>query len=141
MEILLNLLWLITAVAVFSLWMLRWIPAREARSNRMFTEAVALVAVFALLFPVISLTDDLHPEIAVVDAASGKRSACYLCARTSHAQRVTEKWANHSPVAVPTQTLTQVVLTAANMIAPLAAVHPIEYSAEHHGRSPPFPLL
>jgi hypothetical protein len=47
-------------------------------------EAVAMVCILALLFPVISLTDDLHPETVAVDAASGKRNACLIAASASH---------------------------------------------------------
>ena len=41
-------------------------------------------AFLALLFPVISLTDDLHPETVVVDAASGKRNACLIAVSAPH---------------------------------------------------------
>jgi len=42
-----------------------------------------MVCLLALLFPVISLSDDLHPEIAVVDSVSGKRQ-CLAVAGVAH---------------------------------------------------------
>ena len=48
-----------------------------------------MVCVLALLFPVISLTDDLHPETVAVDAASGKRNACLIAASAPHLRATT----------------------------------------------------
>jgi hypothetical protein len=141
METLLNLLWLVAAIAVFGLWILRWIPARGTRRYSIWTDAIALIAALALLFPVISLTDDLHPEIAVVDASSGKKGCCHLTAGTLHAHGSAAKWIDHSPAAVLKQKLAQLVLTAANVVVPFTALHTVEQSAGHHGRSPPVQLL
>jgi hypothetical protein len=44
---------------------------------------VAMVCILALLFPVISLTDDLHPEIVPADTISSKRNHCLLAAHAS----------------------------------------------------------
>ena len=54
-----------------------------------------MVCVLALLFPVISLTDDLHPETAVVDAASGKRNASLIAASASHVRSATVSHGTH----------------------------------------------
>jgi hypothetical protein len=47
-------------------------------------EVIAIICVLALLFPVISLTDDLHPEIVPADTVSSKRNHCLLIASNSH---------------------------------------------------------
>jgi hypothetical protein len=84
METLLNLVWFAVTLAVIWLWRFRWTVSRQNPRHSKRMEAVAMVCFVALLFPVISLTDDLHPEILVVDAASGKRNACLLATNVPH---------------------------------------------------------
>ncbi len=57
-----------------------------------------MVCVLALLFPVISLTDDLHPETVAVDAASGKRNACLIAASAPHVRAGTVSSGMHLAV-------------------------------------------
>jgi hypothetical protein len=57
MELLLNLVWLTFAVLALGL---RWQTRSERHCNRL-TPLVVLSCVLILLFPVISVTDDLHP--------------------------------------------------------------------------------
>jgi len=84
MELILNLLWLgITLVAIW-LWRFRWAASRRNRRHDAQIESVAMVCVLALLFPVISLTDDLHPEVVPVDSISSKRNQCLLVAGGAH---------------------------------------------------------
>jgi hypothetical protein len=89
METFLNLVWLAVTVAAIWLWRFRWIVSRENPRHSARMEAVAMVCVLALLFPVISLTDDLHPETVAVDAASGKRNACLIAASAPHVRAAT----------------------------------------------------
>jgi len=68
MELVLNLVWVLLAALAFG----RWSRARHPVSAR--SHLIALACMLALLFPVISATDDLHamrPEIE--DSASNKR--------------------------------------------------------------------
>jgi len=69
MELLLNLVWLIIALGSVSLWRVWW-RRGDAPSKR---EWVALATFLFLLFPVISLTDDLHEELAVAECATGTK--------------------------------------------------------------------
>src|ERR1700730_6537532 len=80
METLLNLVWLAVTVAAIWLWRFRWTVSRRNPRHSTRMEAVAMVSVLALLFPVISLTDDLHPEIVPADTVSSKRNHCLLVA-------------------------------------------------------------
>jgi hypothetical protein len=57
MELLLNLFWLTFALLALGLW---WHARREQRCNRL-PQFVVLSCVLILLFPVVSVTDDLHP--------------------------------------------------------------------------------
>jgi len=61
-------------------------------------EVGAIICALALLFPVISLTDDLHPETAVVDSASGKRH-CLVVAQDAHNHQTTRSPSAHSAMA------------------------------------------
>ncbi len=73
MELLLNAIWLAVAVTLTLVWRLRWLPQlRECPADRRkWQSLVGLICVLALLFPAISLTDDLHPaEFALADTKS-----------------------------------------------------------------------
>src|SRR5579862_656335 len=73
MELLLNAIWLAVATALVVVWRVRWLPQLRACSadRRKWQSFAGLVCVLALLFPAISLTDDLHPaEFALADTKS-----------------------------------------------------------------------
>ncbi|MFZ0978893.1 MAG: hypothetical protein WAN23_05755 [Candidatus Acidiferrales bacterium] len=73
MELLLNAIWLAVAISLTLVWRLRWLPQlRECPADRRkWQSLVGLICVLALLFPAISLTDDLHPaEFALADTKS-----------------------------------------------------------------------
>lgn len=84
METILNLVWLAVTLAALGLWRFRWKGARRKPGHDVRLEAVAMICVLALLFPVISLTDDLHPEVIPAEAASSKRALCLLQAQQAH---------------------------------------------------------
>lgn len=68
MENLLNLCWVLLALAALSAW--RFQGARRRRGG---LGLVAMLCVLGLMFPVISATDDLHPATQAVEDAA-KRS-------------------------------------------------------------------
>ncbi len=71
MEILLNLAWLAIAIAAFArlgLW--AW---SEPDRARVWFAALATVCLVALLFPIISITDDLQATDALVEETVGVR--------------------------------------------------------------------
>jgi hypothetical protein len=73
MEVLLNAIWLAVAIVFSLVWRVRWLPELRACSakSRKWQSLVGLVCVLALLFPAISLTDDLHPSVmALTDTKS-----------------------------------------------------------------------
>jgi hypothetical protein len=75
LELFLNLVWLLTAAGSFVWWRRRFISPgperRQARRNRV--RALALLCALAVYFPVISVSDDLHVQIAVIEDSSGSR--------------------------------------------------------------------
>ena len=139
-ETFLNLVWLAVSVAAVWLWRYRWTLSRRNPRHSTRMEAVAMVCVLALLFPVISLTDDLHPEIIAVDAASGKRNACLIAASAPHVRAATVSSGMRLAVAVILSNIIGVSFSIA-VIAPLAKPHDPDYLASTSaGRSPPLPL-
>jgi hypothetical protein len=71
MEQVLNLLWLLVAVSS-ALYFRRSLAALPLR-RLAFRSAIALGCALAILFPVISLTDDLHAEQAVMEDSKASR--------------------------------------------------------------------
>ena len=96
-----------------------------------------MVCVLALLFPVISLTDDLHPEIAVVDAASGKRNACLIAASAPHFRAASASSRSQLAVALSPKPFATVYLVLVEFVVG-ANLHNLRYLASSlTGRSPP----
>ncbi len=75
MELLLNLIWLLIAVASFARWRRRLMAVRANRRSHLRAVAplLAFVCALAIVFPVISVTDDLHAQLAVTDDSSARR--------------------------------------------------------------------
>src|SRR5581483_3815893 len=71
MELLLNLAWLLVTV-ICSVALLRRV-LRTRNSVPLWVMITAVVCVMVLLFPVISMTDDLHAEVFTAEE-SGKRN-------------------------------------------------------------------
>jgi hypothetical protein len=101
-------------------------------------EAIAMLCFLSLLFPVISLTDDLHPEIVAVDAASGKRNACLIAACAPQVRATTLSLGTHSAIGVISQPFGAVKFFRSEFV-PLAKFHKSGPLASNFpGRSPPF---
>ena len=137
METFLNLVWLAVALAAIGLWRFRWARSRRHPSYSSRMETAAMVCFLALLFPVISLTDDLHPETAVVDAASGKRNACLIAASACHVRSATITPGSH--IAQGTIVSPFVAAQLASVVhTPLSALQNLAWIASGaSGRSPP----
>ena len=81
MELALNLAWLVIAVASYSLLALQ-LSNRDAARSRAPSRCqciVSLTCALVILFPIISLTDDLHEMQATVEEASSSRVVMKRC--------------------------------------------------------------
>jgi hypothetical protein len=96
-----------------------------------------MVCVLALLFPVISLTDDLHPEILVVDAASGKRNACLIAANAPHVRAATLGSGTHLALGLISRPLAAITLTVAEISTFSKLQITGALAGSSRGRSPP----
>ncbi len=67
MELLLNAVWVVLATMAATLWLSAW--RRRSRSHPLLG-LLAVACVFALLFPVISMSDDLRSTQVVMEDAS-----------------------------------------------------------------------
>ncbi|MFZ0520507.1 MAG: hypothetical protein WAL95_05760 [Candidatus Acidiferrales bacterium] len=81
MEILLNIFWFFIAVAGVFLWRTRWKQQSRIRSHAAWREWTAFVCAMVLLFFVVSLTDDLHAELMLIEECSSSRrhTSCVAC--------------------------------------------------------------
>jgi len=131
MEATLNLLWFVIAVVALFVWRAQWL-----RSWRRFAPlgAVALVCALVMLFPEISITDDLNAEQAVMEessrATTKARHATQRC--LSAGKQTVHLGARIHPV------LPAVVWIVAGSVNPLEApllVWGLVFPSE--GRSPP----
>lgn len=77
MEFALNAFWVLVGFVSFLLWWPRESRARTSRRNRYdsLCRVATLACALVFLFPVISLTDDLHPEPFVVEEGNFSRRA------------------------------------------------------------------
>jgi hypothetical protein len=139
METILNLLWLVVTLGIFGVWSSRWLPARRHRQVRALHEGLALLCALALLFPAVSLTDDLHPQIVAVDASAGKRNAYQLVANSSHARVAAGKSLHRriSIVAVLPLGLAHSDLAAGDLLRVSGSVSVSARNVSRRDRSPP----
>jgi hypothetical protein len=100
-------------------------------------EAVAMVSVLALLFPVISLTDDLHPETVAVDASSGKRNACLIAASAPHVRAATLSSGAHLALGMISRPFSAVNSAIAGISVASKLHAPGSLAESSSGRSPP----
>ena len=92
MELFLNTLWVVIAVASLCVWRTRWAGQRREREHASWRQWTAFVCALVLLFFMVSLTDDLHSELVVFEecSASRRHAACQACpphAPQKHAAR------------------------------------------------------
>ncbi len=87
MELLLNFLWLMLVLPATWLWLRRQrqTPGQSIGPLRGPRSFVVLAFIVVLLFPIISISDDLHPMRADVEESSSKRIAKQLTAAKTSA--------------------------------------------------------
>jgi hypothetical protein len=86
MELFLNLLWLVIALGSFARWR-HVVGVRRGSRGRLqgAVRFLALACALSILFPAISVTDNLHPELYVTEDSSSSRRAMAAAVGASHA--------------------------------------------------------
>ncbi|HWX38623.1 MAG TPA: hypothetical protein VNY09_05230 [Candidatus Sulfotelmatobacter sp.] len=136
-EAILNLVWLGVTLAALWLWRFRWKGARRSPGHNVRLEAVAMICILALLFPVISLTDDLHPEVIPVDATSSKRALCLLAAQHAHGSHAGASSNQQFVFAVFRDSHVQLELGFAGYVRHSPALNPLSRRSVTSERAPP----
>ena len=138
MELLLNLVWLFVAALAIGAWCKRWRGDGSKPQRQTSRGWIALACALVLLFFVISLTDDLHAEVMVVeDASASKRHSCSVVSHSIHAP--SQSSASHHAVAVLPPSgflLRKFFQEKVTPEAPRATVSALPFAP---GRSPPSP--
>ena len=90
MELFLNILWLVIAVAGLSVWRICWAHQQRAREHSPWRQWTAFGSALVLLFFMVSLTDDLHSELIYFEecAANRRYTTCLACAHHAPPRRV-----------------------------------------------------
>ena len=85
MEIFLNIFWVLITLAGVIAWRTRWARQTRLRRHAAWREWSAFVCAMVLLFFVVSLTDDLHAELMLLEECSTSRrhATCVMCAHHS----------------------------------------------------------
>jgi hypothetical protein len=141
METTLNLVWVGVVIAGLLVWRFRW-SVRWQKSEgylRQSQRFMALCVVLFLLFPVISLSDDLQQAAGLVeDAGAGYRKASKGKFNASDAKSHTPALSIGCMEFHPTGLLS--VFTGC-LLAEIAPLLPHALQGAHEGRAPPFAKL
>jgi hypothetical protein len=135
MELLLNTAWLLVAIGTFLFWQVEAEGSARRPKHNSRSHFLALIVGLVLLFPVISLTDDLHAEQAAMEDSSRSlmkaRNMAQGGLRAGGCSFLTA--ATNSPHLHCTQWL----FSGAVLVIETRVLSPALIS-KHEGRSPPF---
>jgi hypothetical protein len=137
MELFLNILWLFIAFGLLGLWRTRWARQQRLRRPDPLSEWTAFSCTLVLLFFAVSMTDDLHFDIALFDECSaGRRHSVSLTCHRHAAQGV--RISSSSPVAILTSRQSFDPELFSSAMAPINGVLPLYvFHSSSSGRSPP----
>lgn len=140
LELFLNLLWLVIAVSAFGVWQAHLSGGGRAPGGQTRRGWIALGCALVLLFFVISMTDDLHAEVMVVeDATSSRRHVGSLHACPHHI--TSAKLSHHTAAAIISPSLVAPRLSFLEFVAPAHSPAILSFIRALPGRAPPsFPL-
>ncbi len=137
MEPFLNAFWLLIALAAFALWRVHWAHVPRGPRPAACRELVGLATALLLLFPVISLTDDLHAELVLAeDSNLSKRNLRSWHSDTLHSNAGGA--VSHPGVAVLPQPLFFAPLAVAGITIAQNFSCVIFCVGPSSGRAPPF---
>jgi hypothetical protein len=84
MELLLNLVWLLMAAGVLWTWRTRWVHQRQRTIGVSLREWTAVSVALILLFFAVSMSDDLHMEMALFEDSATSRRGSALSIDAQH---------------------------------------------------------
>jgi hypothetical protein len=137
MELVLNILWLLLALGGVVLWRTRWANQPRTRRDAPWREWTAMSCALVLLFFVVSLTDDLHAELIVLEDSTNCRRHVH-CRSAAHALQQPE----HFPTGPGVAVIPAPLRVAESAVSPVfvSAAKPMSSlprQESHSGRAPP----
>ncbi|HXW57688.1 MAG TPA: hypothetical protein VEJ67_18190 [Candidatus Cybelea sp.] len=140
MELVLNIIWLLIALAAFGLWRTVWRKQPRYADRRPLEEWTAFACVLIFLFFAVSLSDDLHASAILADDCGGRRHALVLSCAT-HAQGHSA-YAHASPAEMPGRDAAPPAPPIVSRIAPAALSALVDAKIRFTcPRAPPFALV
>lgn len=137
MELFLNILWLFIAFGLLGLWRTRWARQQHLAQRDPLREWTAFSCTLVLLFFAVSMTDDLHFDIALFDecSASRRHSASLTC---HHHATQGVRMSPSSPVAILASRQSSDPELFSSAMAPINGVLPLcIFHGQSSGLSPP----
>jgi hypothetical protein len=140
MELVLNILWLLLALGGVALWRTRWTHQPRTRRHAPWREWTAIACALVLLFFVVSLTDDLHAELIVLEDSTNCRRHVN-CLSPAHASQQPD----HFPMGPGVAVIPAPAQVADSAVSPLfvSAAKPMSslpQQQSHSGRAPPIAI-
>jgi hypothetical protein len=130
MELLLNLIWLLLIVPAFLLWKS---SRRAAGIPQASLQVLALACILALLFPVVSATDDIQAMRPESEEAGGRDALS-----SPHYSRFALFDSSSNSMALPSLLAMRPELRTWGMVTPIVAASPAANAATTRaGRAPP----
>jgi hypothetical protein len=137
MELALNLIWLLLALAAIALWRLRWTNQPRARRQAPWREWTSVACALVLLFFVVSLTDDLHANVLALEDSSISRRQVN-CLSPAHHQPQPKHFPTTPGVAILPAALIGADFAAGLVFAATSTPQQLCQRQEtHSGRAPP----
>ena len=138
MELFLNLLWVLIAAGAVGVWRISWLHQDAQRRREPLREWTAMCCSLILLFFAVSLTDDLHADVMLLEDLSTSRRQSMDSHHSQHSTRVVHE---SGPTALST-IVTLAPLRQSCGISPVAFHLPPSASREFSsGRAPPIANL
>jgi hypothetical protein len=138
MELFLNIFWFLIAVAGLIFWRTQRAHQSRIRSHAAWREWTAFVCSMVLLFFVVSLTDDLHAELMLIEECSSSRR---LAACPPHSSPPQNGATSHAWM-VPASSPNIPSFAFISSIIPVSESFPLRLSCDRaSGRAPPAAVL
>ena len=129
LELFLNLAWLVIAIGALSAFAF-WARAEKSAGHRLRV-GIAVACGLALLFPIISVTDDMSPDAAALEEWSAARRAALIIVNVAHA-------AVAIPVAVAIeQTAKELFACIGLVVLTFSAITTAKFATARSLRAPP----
>jgi hypothetical protein len=140
MELALNILWLLLAAGGVALWRTSWARQPRTRRHASWCEWTAVACALVLLFFVVSLTDDLHPEIVALEDCTTCRRHVNCLSPAQHAPQPDHFRADSGAVLIPAQAQQADFASGALQISARQQLLPLPRQQTYSGRAPPFAI-